>query len=82
MFSWYHWLIVLVPLLTVCAYAVHCRKYVRGVADFLVAGRCAGLYLLRSGGMMANVSAVTYLAFVEVHCANAGILLMLEGTDC
>jgi len=70
MFSWYHWLIVLVPLVAVCAFAVHSRKYVRGVADFLAAGRCAGRYLLRSGGMMANTSAVTLISYSEIHCAN------------
>ena len=70
MFSWYHYLLVLVPLVAICAFAVHCRKYVRGVADFLAAGRCAGRYLLRSGSMMANTSAVSYIAYTEVHCAN------------
>ena len=70
MFSWYHWLIVLIPLVAVCAFAVHSRKYVRGVADFLAAGRCAGRYLLRSGGMMANTSAVTLISYSEIHCAN------------
>ena len=70
MFSWYHALIVLVPLFAVCAFAVHCRKYVRGVADFLAAGRCAGRYLLRSGSMMANMSAVTLISYSEIHCAN------------
>ena len=70
MFSWYHALIVLIPLFSVCAFAVHCRKYVRGVADFLAAGRCAGRYLLRSGSMMANMSAVTLISYSEIHCAN------------
>ena len=70
MFSWYHALIVLVPLFAVCGFAVHCRKYVRGVADFLAAGRCAGRYLLRSGSMMANMSAVTIISYSEIHCSN------------
>ena len=70
MFSWYHWLIVLVPLSAVCFYAARCRRYVRGVADFLAAGRCAGRYLVRSGMTMANVSAVSYIAYTEIHCAN------------
>ena len=70
MFSWYHILLILVPLFAVCGFAVHCRKYVRGVADFLAAGRCAGRYLLRSGNMMANMSAVTLISYSEIHCAN------------
>ena len=33
-------LIVAVPFLLVFALAIRCRRYVRSVADFLVAGRC------------------------------------------
>ena len=70
MFSWYHDLIILVPMVAVCGFAVHSRKYVRSVADYLVAGRCAGRYLLRSGGMMAALSATTYIAYAEAHLDN------------
>ena len=67
MFSWYHWLIVVVPVLAVCIAAVRCRKYVRSVTDFLVAGRCAGRYVLLSGGMMGGLSVVTFVGNAEVH---------------
>ena len=79
MFSWYHALIILVPLFAVCAFAVHCRKFVRGVADFLAAGRCAGRYLLRSSSMMANMSAVTLISYSEIHCANGWMYAFWNG---
>ena len=70
MFSWYHWLIVVVPVLAVCYAAVHCRRYIRSVSDFLVAGRCAGRYVLLSGGMMGGLSVVSIIGGAEVHYNN------------
>ena len=67
MFSWYHWLIIVVPVFLVCCAAVRCRRYVRSVTDFLVAGRCAGRYVLLSGGMMGGLSVVTFVGNAEVH---------------
>ena len=67
MFSWYHYLIILVPVLSVCWAAIHCRRYVRSVSDFLVAGRCAGRYVLLSGGMMGGLSVVTFVGQAEIH---------------
>src|SRR5947209_6574908 len=40
------WILVLVPLAVVCVVAVYTNRYVKSVADFLSAGRCAGRYLL------------------------------------
>ncbi len=70
MFSWYHWLIVSVPVLAVCVLAVRCRRYVRSVSDFLVAGRCAGRYVLISGSMMGNLAVTILVGSVEVHYNN------------
>ena len=70
MFTWYHWLIVAIPVLAVCTLAVRCRRYVRSVSDFLVAGRCAGRYVLISGGMMGNLAVTILVGSVEVHYNN------------
>jgi Na+/proline symporter len=67
MFSWYHLLIIILPVLGVCVAAWRCRRYVRSVTDFLVAGRCAGRYVLLSGGMMGGLSVVTFVGNAEVH---------------
>ncbi len=70
MFSWYHWILVVVPVFGVCALAVYSRRYVRSVSDFLVAGRCAGRYVLLSGGMMGNLAVTTLIASTEVAYNN------------
>ncbi|HEY7090432.1 MAG TPA: hypothetical protein VH518_20210 [Tepidisphaeraceae bacterium] len=43
---WIDWILVLAPLLLVLGMAVYTHRYVKSVADFLSAGRCAGRYLL------------------------------------
>lgn len=40
------WILVAAPLLFVFAVAAYTHRYVRSVADFVSAGRCAGRYLL------------------------------------
>jgi SSS family solute:Na+ symporter len=40
------WILVIVPLLMVIGLAAYTQRYVKGVADFVSAGRCAGRYLL------------------------------------
>ena len=60
MLSWYHWIIVVVPIAFVLYMAVHSRRYARSVADYLVAGRVAGRYVLSTAGMMDGL-AVLYL---------------------
>lgn len=70
MFSWYHYPIVVLPVLAVCALAIYSRRYVRSVSDFLVAGRCAGRYVLLSGNMMGNLAVTSLIANCEVHYAN------------
>ena len=58
--NWYHWIIVAVPIAFVLYMAVHSRRYARSVADYLVAGRVAGRYVLSTAGMMDGL-AVLYL---------------------
>ena len=40
------WVLVAAPIAMVLAFAVYTQRFVRSVADFLSAGRCAGRYLL------------------------------------
>jgi Na+/proline symporter len=60
-------LIVAIPFLFVCGIALHCRRYVRSVADFLVAGRCAGRYVMQSGSIMGPLSVMTLVAQAEIQ---------------
>jgi Na+/proline symporter len=60
MLSWYHWIIVVVPIAYVLYMAVYSHRYAKSVADYLVAGRVAGRYVLSTSGMMDSL-AVLYL---------------------
>ena len=56
------WMIVLVPLGLVLLIAVRTQRYVRGVSDFLAAGRCAGRYLVCNAAGEAGMGAITVVA--------------------
>lgn len=61
------WLIVLVPLTFIVAAGIYSRKYIKGVSDFLSAGRVAGRYVLSMGDVACALALVTLLAQVEVY---------------
>ena len=62
---WLDWVILVVPVLFVLGMAAYSRKYVRGVADFLAAGRVAGRYVISVGDMQAGLSVITLIAMCE-----------------
>jgi Na+/proline symporter len=59
------WLIAIVPVVLVLSIAVYSCKYVRGVVDYLAAGRVAGRYVLCAGDMTSGLSVITLVALVE-----------------
>ena len=63
--SYVDWAIAVFPVLVVLYLAVFCRKYVRGVVDFLAAGRVAGRYVISAGDLTSNLSVITLVALVE-----------------
>ena len=62
---WVDWLIMILPFLTVMWLAIYSGKYVRGVADFLAAGRVAGRYVIAVGDVASGLSVITIVALVE-----------------
>ena len=62
---WIDWIIVLVPVTFLLGVALYSRKYVRGVVDFLAAGRVAGRYVISVGDMQAGLSVITLVAMCE-----------------
>jgi solute:Na+ symporter, SSS family len=62
---WLDWLIVVVPVTLILWLAVYSRKYVRGVVDFLAAGRVAGRYVLSAGDLTSGLGVITLVALVE-----------------
>lgn len=65
--SWLDWLIVLVPVAFVMFMGYRSRRYIRGVADFLSAGRICGRYVISVADLANGLSIITLVAFVEVN---------------
>ena len=63
---WIDWIIVCVPLLVVSVIGVKTRKYVKGVSDFLTAGRVAGRYVVCVATAEAGVGLITLVMYFEV----------------
>ena len=62
---WIDWLITIVPVTVVIFLAVYSRKYVRGVVDYLAAGRVAGRYVMSAGDLTSGLSVISLVALVE-----------------
>lgn len=61
------WLIVVVPVAFVLWVALYTRKYIRGVSDFLAAGRICGRYVISAACISEALSIIGVVAYVEVH---------------
>lgn len=61
------WLIVLIPVSFVLYMGFRSRKYIRGVADFLSAGRICGRYVICVADVANALSIIGLVAYVEVH---------------
>ena len=63
--SFINWCVMLIPLIGILGLAVYSRKYVRGVADYLAAGRVAGRYVISVGDLSSMLGVITIIAMVE-----------------
>ena len=61
------WLIVIIPVCFVLGMGMYSRRYLRGVADFLAAGRICGRYVISVGDVANALSIIGLVAYVEVH---------------
>jgi solute:Na+ symporter, SSS family len=61
------WLIVIIPVTFVIGMGLYSRRYIRGVADFLAAGRVCGRYVISVGDIANALSIIGLVAYVEVH---------------
>lgn len=67
---WFDWVIVVFLLVILNISAFFCRKYLRGVADFLVAGRKVGKYLgITSGEVAAGIGLVPLIGMLQAGYA-------------
>lgn len=63
--SFINWCVMLIPVIGILGLAVYSRKYVRGVADYLAAGRVAGRYVISVGDLSTMLGVITIIALVE-----------------
>ena len=59
------WLIVIIPFAMIMGMAIYSRKFIRGVSDFLVAGRVAGRYVISVAGVESALGVITLVSMVE-----------------
>lgn len=65
--SWIDWSIVVVLYVLLTAVGIYSRKFMRGVADFLVAGRGMRRYLGLSAGSAADMGAISVVAAMQAY---------------
>ncbi|MBO5991761.1 MAG: sodium:panthothenate symporter [Lentisphaeria bacterium] len=59
------WAIVIIPFAMIMGMAIYSRKFIRGVSDFLVAGRVAGRYVISVAGVETALGVITLVSMVE-----------------
>lgn len=65
--SWIDWLIMTVPMAFIVYVGFYSKKYVRGVSDYLAAGRLAGRYVLTVSDVAQGLAVITLIGYVEAH---------------
>ncbi|MBQ4336583.1 MAG: hypothetical protein IJC34_05290 [Lentisphaeria bacterium] len=64
---WLDWIIIWIPLIITFYLAYKSQKYVKGVADFLTAGRVAGRYVVSVASGEAAMGLISVVCTMEMH---------------
>lgn len=64
--QWIDWAIVAFPVIFVLGLAIYCRKYIRGVSDYVAAGRVAGRYVMCVAGLESGLGIMYLVSMTEV----------------
>jgi Na+/proline symporter len=64
------WILIALPLLVVFTIALRARRYVKGVADFLAAGRVAGRYVICVSEAEAGMGLISLVGLFEFYYAS------------
>jgi SSS family solute:Na+ symporter len=72
------WIFVFVPLAIVLIFALYTNRYVKGVADFLSGGRCAGRYLLANAKGEADSGLASTMSRFEIFLVSGFVLSFWE----
>lgn len=65
--NWLDWAIIWVPIAILVYTALKSQKYVKGVSDFLAAGRVARRYVLSVASGEANMGLISVVAIMEMY---------------
>ena len=65
--SWIDWLIMVVPMIFVVGMGFYSRRYIKGVTDYLAAGRVAGRYVISVGDVAQGLAVITLIGYTEAH---------------
>lgn len=76
--SWIDWILVIVPIGIVLFIGYKSKKYVRGVVDFLSAGRVAGRYVISVSDGVAATGLISIVGYME-STSNSGFALSFWG---
>jgi solute:Na+ symporter, SSS family len=76
--QWIDWVLVVIPIAFVLAVAVYTRRFVKSVADFLAAGRCAGRYLLANARGESDSGLANTMSKFEVILVSGFVLNFWE----
>ena len=64
---WMDWIIMIVPMVFVMGMGFYSRRYIKGVSDYLAAGRVAGRYVISVGDVALALAVITMIGYVEAH---------------
>lgn len=65
--NWIDWILFVLPVVTVLGFSVYAQRFVKNVADFLVASRSGGRYLLTAADGIAGIGVITFVASLESY---------------
>jgi SSS family solute:Na+ symporter len=76
---WIDWTVVLVPMAIVTVIGIKTQRHVKGVSDFLAAGRCGNRYLLSVAEGMAGIGLISIVALFEKYYNSGWAIGWWEG---
>ena len=65
--SWIDWVIMIVPMIFVIGMGFYSRRYIKGVTDYLAAGRVAGRYVISVGDVAQGLAVITLIGYIEAR---------------